>query len=144
MTEDLFRHLRAHVGNKKMDEKIMAKEMKELDDRQQLLVITMEECGELIQECSKNLRRGELFERQDFKKEVGDVYAMIELLVEWDVLSWTEIEERVKTKRQKLSQWSDLVDTDEGLPLFEREWEVKTEEDYVKQFGGWRGSVTGK
>ena len=120
------------------------KEMNKIDARQQLLVILMEECGELIQECSKNLRRGELFERQDFKKEVGDVYAMIELLVEWDVLSWTEIEERVKTKRQKLSQCSDLVDTDEGLPLFEREWEVKTEEDYVKQFGGWRGSVTGK
>ena len=120
------------------------KEMNKIDARQQLLVILMEECGELIQECSKNLRRGELFERQDFKKEGGDVYAMIELLVEWDVLSWTEIEERVKTKRQKLSQWSDLVDTDEGLPLFEREWEVKTEEDYVKQFGGWRGSVTGK
>ena len=120
------------------------KEMNKIDARQQLLVILMEECGELIQECSKNLRRGELFERQDFKKEVGDVYAMIELLVEWDVLSWTEIEERVKTKRQKLSQWSDLVDTYEGLPLFEREWEVKTEEDYVKQFGGWRGSVTGK
>ena len=120
------------------------KEMNKIDARQQLLVILMEECGELIQECSKNLRRGELFERQDFKKEVGDVYAMIELLVEWDVLSWTEIEERVKSKRQKLSQWSDLVDTDEGLPLFEREWEVKTEEDYVKQFGGWRGSVTGK
>ena len=120
------------------------KEMNKIDARQQLLVILMEECGELIQECSKNLRRGELFERQDFKKEVGDVYAMIELLVEWDVLSWTEIEERVKRKRQKLSQWSDLVDTDEGLPLFEREWEVKTEEDYVKQFGGWRGSVTGK
>ena len=115
------------------------KEMNKIDARQQLLVILMEECGELIQECSKNLRRGELFGRQDFKKEVGDVYAMIELLVEWDVLSWTEIEERVKTKRQKLSQWSDLVDTDEGV-----EFEVKTEEDYVKQFGGWRGSVTGK
>ncbi len=123
------------------------KEMNKIDARQQLLVILMEECGELIQECSKNLRRGELFERQDFKKEVGDVYAMIELLVEWDVLSWTEIEERVKTKRQKLSQWSDLVDTDEGLPLFERkfeEFEVKTEEEYVERFGGWRGSVTGK
>ena len=57
MTEDLFRHLRTHVGNKRMDEKIIAQEMKELDERQQLLVITMEECGELIQECSKNLRR---------------------------------------------------------------------------------------
>ena len=108
MTEDLIRHLRAHVGNKKMDEKIMAKEMKELDERQQLLVITMEECGELIQECSKNLRRSEIFDRQKFKDEVGDVYAMIDLLVEWDVLSWTEIEERREKKRKKLSKWSEL------------------------------------
>ena len=28
--------------------------MQEIDARQQLMVITMEECGELIQECSKN------------------------------------------------------------------------------------------
>ena len=48
MVQDLFRHLRAHakpVG-----------EMNSLDARQQLMVLLMEECGELIQECSKNLR----------------------------------------------------------------------------------------
>ena len=54
-------------------------EMKTLDERQQLMVILMEECGELIQECSKNLRRSEIFDRQKFKDEVGDVYAMIDL-----------------------------------------------------------------
>ena len=152
MTEDLFRHLRAHVGNKKMDEKIMAKEMKELDERQQLLVITMEECGELIQECSKNLRRSEFFDRDAFKKEVGDVYAMIELLVEWDVLSWDEIENRRDEKRKKLSKWSDLIGESESklyaqeeTPMdTEQQFSVDTEEDYVKRFGGGRGSVTGK
>ena len=152
MTEDLFRHLRAHVGNKKMDEKIMAKEMKELDERQQLLVITMEECGELIQECSKNLRRSEFFDRDAFKKEVGDVYAMIELLVEWDVLSWDEIENRRDEKRKKLSKWSDLISASESrlyaqeeTPMdTEQQFSVDTEEDYVKRFGGGRGSVTGK
>ena len=92
-----------------MDEKIIAQEMKELDERQQLLVITMEECGELIQECSKNLRRSEIFDRQKFKDEVGDVYAMIDLLVEWDILSWTEIEKRREEKREKLKKWSDLI-----------------------------------
>ena len=40
MTQDLFRHLRTHT---------MSEQMKELDGRQQLLVVTMEECGELIQ-----------------------------------------------------------------------------------------------
>ena len=82
--------------------------MQEIDARQQLMVITMEECGELIQECSKNLRRAEIFDRENFKNEVGDVMCMIELLVEWDVISWAEIEERVKLKRNKLSKWSEL------------------------------------
>ena len=150
MTEDLFRHLRAHAGNKKMDEKIMAQEMKELDARQQLLVITMEECGELIQECSKNLRRGEFYDRDTFKNEVGDVYAMIELLVEWDDLSWDEIENRRDEKRKKLSKWSDLIGDSESRLYAEEEtprtpeFNIQTEEEYVENFGGWRGSVTGK
>ena len=96
----------------------MTKQMKDLDARQQLLVITMEECGELIQACSKALRRGELYEHSDseteLKKEAGDVYAMLELLVEWDVLSWTEIENRRDIKRRKLSRWSDLIDDSES------------------------------
>tara|TARA_B100002019_G_C21204152_1_gene565710 strand:+ start:73 stop:468 length:396 start_codon:yes stop_codon:yes gene_type:complete len=101
MVQDLFRHLRTNakpVG-----------EMNSLDARQQLMVILMEECGELIQECSKNLRRGELFDREDFKNEVGDVYTMIDLLHEWDVISWDEIEKRREVKRKKLSKWSDLI-----------------------------------
>ena len=124
-------------------------EMKKLDARQQLLVILMEECGELIQECSKNLRRSELFDTTDLKKEVGDVYAMIELLVEWDVLSWDEIENRRDEKRRKLSKWSDLIGESESRLYSEEtprtpEFNIQTEEDYVEQFGGWRGSVTGK
>ena len=121
-------------------------EMNKIDERQQLLVILMEECGELIQECSKNLRRGELFDKPDFKKEVGDVYAMIELLVEWDVLSWDEIENRRDEKRKKLSKWSDLIGDSESRLYSEEspEFVVKTEEEYVERFGGWRGSVTGK
>ena len=88
-------------------------QMKALDARQQLLIVTMEECGELIQACSKALRRGELYENSDseqnLKEEVGDVYTMLDLLVECDVLSWTEIEERRNKKREKLKKWSDLI-----------------------------------
>ncbi len=83
--------------------------MNKLEGRQQLLVITMEECGELIQECSKALRKQDLFEQQNLKDEIGDVYAMINLLVEYDVVSWTDLEERVKNKKNKLKKWSDLV-----------------------------------
>ncbi len=89
-------------------------EMRQLDPRQQLLVILMEECGELIQECSKSLRKGEMFDRKTFQDEVGDVYTMINLLHEWDVVSWSDIEEREQHKRHKLSRWSDLI-TDHPL-----------------------------
>ena len=87
-------------------------QMKELDARQQLLVLTMEECGELVQSCSKLLRRAELYSDCEYvknlKEELGDVYAMIDLFVEWDVVSWTELEERRNVKRKKLSKWSEL------------------------------------
>ena len=87
-------------------------QMKELDARQQLLVLTMEECGELVQSCSKLLRRAELYSDgkyvKNLKEELGDVYAMIDLFVEWDVVSWTEIEKRRDAKRKKLSKWSEL------------------------------------
>ena len=89
-------------------------QMKSLDGRQELLVITMEECGELIQACSKALRRGELYAHSDseteLKQEIADVYAMIELLQDWDVISWTEIEDGVERKRNKLKKWSKLID----------------------------------
>ena len=87
-------------------------QMKELDARQQLLVLTMEECGELVQSCSKLLRRAELYSDGEYvknlKDELGDVYAMIDLFVEWDVVSWTELEKRRNVKRKKLSKWSEL------------------------------------
>ena len=46
---------------------------------------------------------------QKLKQEVGDVYAMIDLLVEWDVLSWEDIEKQRDKKREKLKKWSDLI-----------------------------------
>ena len=95
----------------------MATDMNKLDARQELLVITMEECGELIQACSKLLRRNELYgdtmEIANLKSEIGDVMCMIMLMAEWDVISHTEIEDRIDDKRQKLSKWSQLVDPDE-------------------------------
>ena len=88
-------------------------QMNKLDQRQQLMVVTMEECGELVQACSKILRRQELYADtkyvQNLKAEIGDVYCMIKLMQEWDVVSWEELEERDKVKRAKLSKWSDLI-----------------------------------
>jgi hypothetical protein len=45
---------------------------------------------------------------------------MIEIMHDFDIVSWNDIEERVKVKRKKLSKWSDLV----------LEWEVE-EDIYI-------------
>ena len=62
----------------------------------QLMVITMEECGELVQACSKAIRKDNHRDNQLLKEEIGDVYAMIQLLVKFDIVSWDELDERVK------------------------------------------------
>ena len=95
--------------------------MIKLQPKQQLMVILAEECGELIQVCSKILRRGcvdlddthmpetrELY-KEKLVEELGDVYCMINLLHEWDIVSWEELEERAEYKKKKLEKWSDLV-----------------------------------
>ena len=86
--------------------------MQKLTEYQELLTITMEECGELIQACSKALRRQDI-DDQNLRDEIGDVMCMIELMQEWDIVGWTEIENRVEHKRDKLKQWSGLVDDED-------------------------------
>ena len=40
---------------------------------QELLTITMEECGELIQQCSKAIRCDDYYDNEKLIEEVGDV-----------------------------------------------------------------------
>ena len=76
----------------------------------ELLTITMEECGELIQECSKAIRCGNYHDNKKLIEEIGDVYCMIELLHEYDLVSWDDIDKRVLTKIERLKKWSDLYE----------------------------------
>ena len=82
---------------------------------QQLMIITAEECGELTQRCSKILRRYETIndieeeQRQKFLEEAGDVYCMLELLVEHGIVDWKELEDRADGKKEKLTLSSDLM-----------------------------------
>ena len=81
-----------------------------MDKLQELLIITMEECGELIQECSKSIRKKDYYGNEGLTEEVGDVLCMIELLHDYDLISWDEVEERVLVKKDKLKQWSGLLE----------------------------------
>jgi NTP pyrophosphatase (non-canonical NTP hydrolase) len=76
---------------------------------QELLTITMEECGELIQACSKAIRCDEYYDNQNLLEELGDVQQMIELIHDYDLVSWEAVQQRMKVKREKLTQWSDLI-----------------------------------
>ena len=69
----------------------------------------MEECGELIQACSKAIRKDNHRENELLKQEIGDVYTMIQLMTEFDIVSWDELDKRVQIKRNKLAKWSELV-----------------------------------
>ena len=76
---------------------------------QELLTITMEECGELIQACSKAIRCDDYHDNEKLIEEIGDVMCMIELLQQYDLVSYQEIDERVIEKRNKLEKWSNLI-----------------------------------
>jgi|TARA_B100001063_G_C16480239_1_gene412188 NTP pyrophosphatase (non-canonical NTP hydrolase) len=93
-----------------------------MDARTELMVIMMEECGELIQACSKALRKDDFYDNQSLTEEVGDVYTMIEIMHDFDIISWNDIEERVQEKRIKLAKWSQLL---EDWEVEEDQWEVE-------------------
>ena len=76
---------------------------------QELLTITMEECGELIQACSKAIRCDDYHDNEKLIEEIGDVMCMIELLQQYDLVSYQEIDDRVIEKRNKLRKWSNLL-----------------------------------
>jgi len=82
---------------------------------QQLMTITMEECGELTQQCSKIIRKYKDFEnieddqREKLLEELGDVYCMIDLMCEHGVVDWKHIYARSSAKKDKLKIWSDLT-----------------------------------
>ena len=81
-----------------------------MDKLQELLIITMEECGELIQACSKAIRCDEYHDNDKLKDEIGDVQCMLDLLHEWDLVSHDEIDDRSAVKEEKLKKWSSLYD----------------------------------
>ena len=77
--------------------------------REEMLVITMEECGELIQACSKMIRsKGKTKYLRDLQDEIGDVMTMIEIMKISGLVSDEQIADRMVEKKEKLMKWSML------------------------------------
>ena len=58
--------------------------------KEELMVITMEECGELIQECSKAIRMKD-YDREELKEELSDVMCMLEIIIEYGIITRQEL-----------------------------------------------------
>ena len=77
--------------------------------RDEMLVITMEECGELIQACSKMIRsKGKTKYLRNLQDEVGDVLTMIEIMKMSGLVTDEQIADRMVEKKEKLMKWSML------------------------------------
>jgi NTP pyrophosphatase (non-canonical NTP hydrolase) len=86
-----------------------------INSLQQLMAITAEECGELTQVCMKYLRKYDRIDqieskyKQKLLEEVGDVYCMIDLLIDHGLVTEDEIYARSQVKRETLKIWSTLI-----------------------------------
>ena len=90
------------------------------DETKEILTILQEECAEVIVEVSKCFRFGpdqmmegvDVTNIQRLQKELGDLQAMIELLVDNNVgITIQGLKEAKKAKFKKLKQWSNLTIT---------------------------------
>jgi len=78
-----------------------------MTEQEELLVILMEECSEVIQEASKMIR---FMNKNPYRieKEIGDLLCMIELLSEYEMIDPSILEDHIQSKRDKLKKWSSL------------------------------------
>ena len=88
------------------------------EDTREILLILQEECAEVTQAVSKCFRFGPdhmkpnkpMTNIQMLQEELGDLLAMIELLVDNNVgVNNSGLEEAKKNKFKKLKRWSNLT-----------------------------------
>ena len=87
------------------------------DKEHEIMSIMQEECAECIQAVSKIFRFGfdgvhpekSYDNREHLEEEVGDLLAMIDLLLENETVSWANVNKARRAKFEKLRQWSNVM-----------------------------------
>lgn len=80
-----------------------------LSEINELFIITSEECAELSVAIAKIMRFGQSKKNiNNLKQEIGDVTAMIGLMMEYGILTDKELEECIMKKLKKLKKYSSL------------------------------------
>lgn len=88
------------------------------DKQSEILCITQEECAEVTQVISKIFRFGMeskhpndlLNNRERLEEEIGDLHAMIDLMIENKIIFNDKIDIARKAKYEKLKRWSKIMD----------------------------------
>ena len=86
------------------------------EKEKEVLLITQEECAEVIQAISKISRFGldakhpdrTQDNRNHLSEEIGDLLAMIELMIVKDIISLGSVNIAKKNKIEKLRKWSNI------------------------------------
>ena len=90
------------------------------EDNNEVMDIAQEECAEVIQAISKIRRFGmdnakpgtDYTNRQHLEEELGDVLAMIDILMINEVVSWGNLHKAKRAKIEKLKKWSNIPNLD--------------------------------
>lgn len=99
---------------------LLQKQINMDNQTKEVMDILQEECAEVIQAVSKisrfgldNLKPGKAkTNREHLEEELGDLQAMVEILQELDIVSFSNIEKAAEAKREKLKIWSNIFKTD--------------------------------
>ena len=80
----------------------------------EVLLIAQEECAEVTQAISKVFRFGLYGEhngasnRERLTEEVGDLFCMIQLMIETGIINIDEVDKASANKKAKLQKWSNI------------------------------------
>ncbi len=85
----------------------------------EVMDILQEECAEVIQAVSKvsrfgidNVKPGKpKTNREHLEEELGDLLAMVDIMLEQGIVSWGNLEVAKKAKIEKLKKWSNIYIT---------------------------------
>ena len=85
------------------------------DKEKEILIITAEECGEVVQAVSKLLRFGKenvaAYSNVDrLNQEVGDLLCMVDLLIEFGIINQEAAWKSAKDKRLRLENYSSIFE----------------------------------
>lgn len=89
------------------------------DKTQEALIILQEECAEVIQAASKiyrfgidNEHKSGATQRENLELEIGDMLALVDILVDQGVINLYNINKANAAKKEKLKKWSGLYETE--------------------------------